>query len=111
MNAFMKFLTTLTLCVFILGCRGGAAHVSYKIESSLELDRATVEAVVHLALSTPEATQHPERFDRVRVASASSIGHKKSIRVDLIGYMDGYVVSLTNSTSGWSVASVDRMIE
>ena len=107
----MRLLTTLTLSVLILGCRRPAVHGPYKIEFSPDLDRATVDAVVHLALSTPEAVQHPERFDRVRVAPSSSTDQKRGIRVELVGYMDGYVVRLTNSAGGWSIASVGRMIE
>ena len=107
----MRFLTTLTLCVFILGCRTRAVNTSYKVEFSPDLDRATVDAVVHLVLSTSEATQHPERFDRVRVVPASSTDEKPEIRVELVGYREGYVVHLTNSVTGWSIASVGRMIE
>jgi hypothetical protein len=111
MRAVMRFVASFILCVLILGCRGPKAHASYKVESSPELDRATVETVVHLALSTSEAKQHPERFDRVRVVSASSTDQKQGIRVELVGYMDGYIVHLTNSVSGWSIASVGRVIE
>jgi len=111
MNALIKFLATPTLCVLILGCRGQAVPAPYKVEASPELDRATVEAVVHLALSTSEAAQHSKGFGKVRVAPASSTDQKQGIRVEVLGYMDGYVVYLTNSVGGWSIASVGRMLE
>jgi len=107
----MRLLAILLLGFVLVGCRGHSNRASYKVEAAPQLDRATVEAVVRLAVSTAEATQHPERFDRVRVAPASSTDKKRGIRVELVGYMDGYVVQLTNSVTGWSIASVGRMIE
>lgn len=81
----------------------------YDVRATPDLDRSVVDTVVQMALDEPMVKAHPERYSWISVGPVA--GKNGTIDVELHGYMDGYVVRLTNSATGWCVASTGRMTE
>lgn len=100
----------LLLCTLVFGgcyaARVNSDHSEprhYDIKVMPDLDRSLVDSVVRAALAEPVVKAHPERYSWISVRPVAE-DVKQKIVVELHGYMDGYVVRLTNSVSGWRVA-------
>ena len=83
----------------------------YEVRASPAIKRSLVEPTLRAALADPELRAPPDRFPLVRVGPIRDSAPDTAVRVEFQGYMEGYVVTLTNSVSGWRVARLGRMIE
>lgn len=104
-------------CVTVAGCHSAGTSperskiAGYEVRASAGVRRSVVQPALRAAGAAPELRAPPERFPLVRIVGGPDEASDRVVRVEFQGYMEGYVVGLTNSVCGWRVKSISRMLE